>query len=143
MQFIEMGNVDIAEAIPLHPPPGSVVLIDSSLVQEETEHAAIFAIAPRDSFEDAVLGMDIVNMAANVANTNWPIRVSFPIFVNNVLRYLGGGGRSFPTEIDCQTWGTRLHSVGKSGDRNRCSVTFRRKRVVGTWLARPFYVFPD
>ena len=95
MQFIEMGNVDIAEAIPLHPPPGSVVLIDSSLVQEETEHAAIFAIAPRDSFEDAVLGMDIVNMAANVANTNWPIRVSFPIFVNNVLRYLGGAGGRF------------------------------------------------
>jgi len=102
MQFIEMGNVDIAEARPLLPPPGSVVLIDSNLVQEETEHSAIFAIAPRDSFEDAVLGFTIVDNAANTANTNWPIRVSFPIFINNTLRYLGGAVGRFQLKPSVQ-----------------------------------------
>lgn len=95
MQFVEMGNVNIAQARPLRPPPGGTVLIDSNLVQEDTHQVGIFAIAPRERFEDATLGFDLVDMAANLANTNWPIRVSFPIFVNNLLRYFGGHTNRF------------------------------------------------
>ena len=90
MQFVEMGNVDMAEAVPLSLPPGGTVLIDTNMVHDETNHGALFAIAPRDSYEDAVLGCTIVDQAEGTANTNWPIRVSFPIFINNMLRYLGG-----------------------------------------------------
>ena len=89
MQFVELGNVTIAESPALKPPPGSTVLID-------TDIGPVFAIAARDGFEDAVVAFEIVNSAENEANTNWPIRVSFPLFVNNVLEYLGpfsGQGR--------------------------------------------------
>ena len=53
MRYIEMGNVRIAEAVPLKPPPGGNSLID-------TDIGTTFAIAPRKSFEDAVLGFEIV-----------------------------------------------------------------------------------
>ena len=83
MQFVELGNVRIAEATPLDPPSGSTVLID-------TDAGPIFAIAPREGYEDAVLGFEIVDTPAGEANTDWPIRLSFPLFIDNVLGYLGG-----------------------------------------------------
>ena len=57
----------------------------------------LLAIAPREGFEDAVLGFVLVDEAIDDAGkrqktigTNWPIRSSFPVFVLNVLHYLGG-----------------------------------------------------
>lgn len=97
MQYLEFGNVNIAEARPLEPPPGATILIDSDLAWDQTEHGAIFAIAPRSGFEDAVLGFEIVDVAAGVVNTDWHIRVSFPLFINNLIRYLGGG-ENFQTQ---------------------------------------------
>jgi hypothetical protein len=63
-----------------------VTLIDSDV-------GAIFAIGPRSGYEDAVLGFDIVTYAADgksYGNTDWPRRRSFPVFVMNALKYLGG-----------------------------------------------------
>jgi hypothetical protein len=92
-QFLEMGDVVIAEGTPLAAPPASDVLIDS--------HAGpMMAIAPREAFEDAVLGFYLVaeqaeaGQAKRVVGTNWPIRASFPAFVYNMLDYLGGGRRT-------------------------------------------------
>ena len=85
MQFVELANVRIAEGVALKPPPGANVLIDSDI-------GPVFAIAPREGFEDAVLGFEILNTDAGVANTDWPIRVSFPLFVSNLLEYMGGTG---------------------------------------------------
>jgi hypothetical protein len=48
----------------------------------------LLAIAPRQSFEDAVLGFDLYG--DKEIHTNWPVRLSFPVFVLNVLEYLGG-----------------------------------------------------
>jgi hypothetical protein len=93
MQYIELGNVTIAEATPLTPPPGGTKLIEADI-------GTIFAIAPRKSFEDAVLGFEIVgadDKGARYANTDWPIRRSFPLFVMNVLQYLGGQGGTLST----------------------------------------------
>ena len=50
---VELGNVDIADSIVLHPPPGATVLIDSTA-------GPIAAIAPRDAYQDAVLGFEII-----------------------------------------------------------------------------------
>ncbi len=87
MGLIEMGDVLIAEGTPLKAPQGGNVLIDS--------HAgSIFAIAPRGAFEDAVLGFEIEG--EKDYGTNWPVRLSFPVFAMNVLDYLGG---SRTTEI--------------------------------------------
>ena len=87
LAHVELGNVDIADSLVLRPPPGSSVLVDSTA-------GPIAAIAPRDSYEDAVLGFEIVGQAedgSRTANTNWPRRLSFPTFWLNALEYLAGG----------------------------------------------------
>ena len=63
--------MDIADSLVLRPPPGSAVLVDSTA-------GPIAAIAPRDSYENVVLGFEIVGRAADgsrTANTNWPRRL--------------------------------------------------------------------
>ena len=56
------------------------------------------AIGPREGFEDAVLGFEIVGVdeeGNRYRNTNWPIgRASFPTFWLAVLEYLAGGGQA-------------------------------------------------
>lgn len=81
MQFVEMGDVIVSRGAPLKPPPGSAVLIHSGA-------GPLFAIAPRGPFEDAVLGFELYSQ--DHIETNWPVRTSFPVFVLNVLDYLGG-----------------------------------------------------
>jgi hypothetical protein len=86
MQLIDLGNVKFAEASPLKPPPGSTVLVT-------TDAGPLLAIAPRDSFEDAVLGAEIVGVnekGERYANSDWPLRLSFPVFILNALSYFNG-----------------------------------------------------
>ncbi|HEY2827862.1 MAG TPA: VWA domain-containing protein, partial [Pirellulales bacterium] len=86
MQWLDLGDVDIAIAQPVNPPPGGVRLLDSN-------KGTLLAIAPREGFEDAVLGFDLYTTdqtGDQTPNTNWPIRRSFPAFVFVVLNYLGG-----------------------------------------------------
>jgi hypothetical protein len=85
MQLIDLGDVKFAEGRVLTVPQGGTVLVDS--------HAGpLFAIAPRGAFEDAVLAADIVGTddeGQRYANTDWPLRLSFPVFAMNALRYFG------------------------------------------------------
>lgn len=81
MHFLEMGDVLISQATPLKPPPGNSVLLHSSA-------GPLLAIAPRQTFEDAVLGFELYG--DKEIQTNWTVRLSFPVFVLNVLEYLGG-----------------------------------------------------
>jgi hypothetical protein len=84
---VELGNVDIADSIILQPPPGATVLIDSTA-------GPIAAIAPRDAYQDAVLGFEIFGTAPDgtrTVNTNWPRRLGFPTFWLNALEFLAGG----------------------------------------------------
>jgi hypothetical protein len=90
MQWLEMGNVTIAEATPLGVPRGGTVLIDSDV-------GPMLAIAPREAFEDAVIGFPILAEGTGAAGksevlyrTDWSFRGSFPIFALNVLQYFGG-----------------------------------------------------
>lgn len=86
MQLVEIGNVLMVEGYTVQPPPGGTSLIFTNI-------GTVLAIGPREGFEDAVLGLEIVgtdNEGHAVGNTNWPRRLSFPIFVQNVLNYLGG-----------------------------------------------------
>jgi hypothetical protein len=90
-RWLSLGDVLVAEAAPLTPPPGGTVLIDSHL-------GPLFAVAPREAFEDAVLAFVLVDEAVAAdgqrrpfIGSNWPIRPSFPVFTLNILRYLGGG----------------------------------------------------
>jgi hypothetical protein len=86
---VELGNVDIADSLVLQPPPGATVLIDSTA-------GPIAAVSPRDAYQDAVIGFEIVGQAADGStsvNTNWPRRLSFPTFCLNLLEYLGGSSQ--------------------------------------------------
>ncbi|MEX2092258.1 MAG: VWA domain-containing protein [Pirellulales bacterium] len=81
---VDLGDVVIADSLVVRPPAGGTVLIESTA-------GPIAAIAPRDSYQDVVLGFEIVGQDADgtrTANTNWPIRPSFPTFWLNVLEYL-------------------------------------------------------
>jgi hypothetical protein len=80
MHIVEMGDVLLAKAKPLFPPPGSTVLID-------TNAGPVCAIAPREGFEDVVLSFAMYD--PEHFDTNWILRSSFPVFVLNLLEYLG------------------------------------------------------
>ncbi len=95
LNLVELGNMQIADTLLTDPPPGGKVLIDSTA-------GPIFAIAPRDSFEDAVLGFEIVGrdkQGQRTVNTNWPRRHSFPNFWMNVLEYLAVGNSDRGSQI--------------------------------------------
>ena len=90
MQWIDLRDVHLAKGTPLEVPPGGSALIDS--------HAGpMLVIAPREGFEDAVLGFVLVDEVAadgkteQYIGTDWMARQSFPVFVLNVFDYLGGG----------------------------------------------------
>ena len=88
MRYVEMGDVMwIVDAAPVQPPAGGTVLLDSHL-------GPLIAIGPRAGYEDLVQAFPIVDRddesGERYANTDWPIRVSFPVFMGNVISYLGG-----------------------------------------------------
>jgi hypothetical protein len=87
LNLVELGNVIVADSYIVRPPAGGKALIDST-------KGPLLAIAPRDGFEDAVLGFEIVGQnegGETLANTNWPRYFSFPNFCLNVFQYLAGG----------------------------------------------------
>jgi hypothetical protein len=98
MQWVELGDVALLEGTPLGVPAGGTVLVDS-------DAGPMLAIAPREAFEDAVLGFVLIDEVAGAGGkteryigTNWPVRLSFPVFVRNLFDYLGGGRRALGSE---------------------------------------------
>lgn len=87
-QLVDLGEVLVAEGTPLTPPPGSTLLIESN-------KGPLFALAPREGYQDAVLGFELVSDGA--LGTNWPVKQSFPVFVLNVVKYLGGASEGQAT----------------------------------------------
>lgn len=92
MQSVELGDVDIDEATPLKPPAGSTRLIESN-------KGPLMAIASREGYEDAVLGFELISVeqGSAVVNTTWPIKLSFPVFLSNMLQYFGGNREAAAT----------------------------------------------
>lgn len=86
MKLPDLGDVDIYRAFNVERPSGGVDLIDSAA-------GSIFSIAPRDGYEDAVLGFSLGLFREDgelYPNTNWRNSRSFPVFWRDVLAYLGG-----------------------------------------------------
>jgi hypothetical protein len=92
MQWVDTNEIQkVISARPLVVPSGGTVLIDS-------DAGPLLAIAPREAFEDLVLGMVLVEERAAAdgsravyRNTDWPWRVSFASFVFNLLTDRAGG----------------------------------------------------
>jgi len=90
MQFVTVDQELIAAATPLSFPSGGSVLIDAG-------DQPLLAIAPREGFEDAVLGFELVGVRSDGQmglRTTWPRRLSFAVFLQNCIEYLGGAGRA-------------------------------------------------
>ena len=133
-QWLDLGNVLVSEATPLVVPPGGTVLVDSQL-------GPLLAIAPRDTFEDAVLGFNLLEQSTGQDGktglafaTDWPVKASFPVFIHNALSYLGGqrdatAGRSLRP-------GQSL-TFTPGGAVNRLDVTTPRGEVVALRPSRP------
>lgn len=93
-QLLAMENVKIIEGTPITGPPGSTPLMEAYMGQgEERKFYPVYVIGPRAGYEDAVLGFEIVGPDEKgdiVTNTDWPLRRSYPVFVLNAVKYLGG-----------------------------------------------------
>ncbi|MHC4402700.1 MAG: VWA domain-containing protein [Planctomycetota bacterium] len=99
MQSLEMSGVELADVTPLEVPQGGTVLIDVHWIDssERSHVEPAFAVAPREEFEDAVMGFVFLDQVTGddgevgtYVGTNWPIKGSFPVFVLNLLDYFGG-----------------------------------------------------
>jgi hypothetical protein len=126
MQWIDLGNVELAEAAPLVVPRGGSVLVDSDV-------GPMLAIAPREAFEDAALGFAILAEKPVAGGkpeifylTNWPRRASFPIFALNLLKYFGGQRES--TDSGSLLPGQPV-TIRVPSDRTRLAVETPRGRV--------------
>ena len=86
MNSVQMGSVTIAEGTPLTGPKGMISLMDST-------YGTVAAVAPRTGFEDLVIGFNLIEIDENddtVINSDWPSRLSFPLFIQNAISWLGG-----------------------------------------------------
>lgn len=69
-------------------PPGTVDLLTAN-------EGVLIAIGPRASFQDVVLGFTLTDEEAGTSFpvTDWPGRISFPVFMFNTLEFLGRLGQ--------------------------------------------------
>lgn len=131
----ELGNFDIVESRLLASPTGGLALIDAA-------EGVLAAVAPRDAFEDVVIGFPIlVEEDGRVQrNTDWINRHSFPTFWLNTLEYFvaaRGGGDSLRAgdtlEINPRDpTATRITIVSPSGTQQEFS---RRGSQPFAWRA--------
>lgn len=85
MSYVPLSDVLIGESLIVPAPSGGLPLIDSTA-------GPLMTIAPRDSFEDLVLGFAILDEVdgQTAANTTWFKTRGFPTFLLNVLDYFVG-----------------------------------------------------
>ena len=92
MQWVDVSEIQwVIAATPLGVPGGGVVLIDS-------DAGPLLAIAPREGFEDLVLGMTLLEERTRAdgsrteyRNSDWPWQPSFATFILNLLTDRAGG----------------------------------------------------
>ncbi|MEM8865273.1 MAG: BatA and WFA domain-containing protein [Planctomycetota bacterium] len=85
MSYVQVADLLVGESLIAPPPPGGDVLIDSTA-------GPLLSVAPRESYEDLVLGFAILQEVdgTTVGNTTWFKSRSFPTFWLNVLDYMVG-----------------------------------------------------
>jgi hypothetical protein len=125
LNLIELAGVQIVDSLITQPPAGGRVLVDST-------GGPLVAIAPRDRYEDMVLGFEIVGRNAEgerTFNTDWPRKHSFPGFWLNVLEYFASdktGSISFqpgqPLELRLHSKENRLQVQLPDGQRRQVDL---------------------
>lgn len=90
MRYLELYSLLIFSGRGIEGPAGSTDLIGSDI-------GSVMVLAPRDGYQDLVLGFEIVSTAddgASEINTNWYAERSWPVFMLNVLRFLAGAAEA-------------------------------------------------
>ncbi len=90
MRYLELFSLLIFNGRAISGPPGSLELVGADI-------GPVLVLAPRDGYQDMVLGFEIVSSdgeGGNQANTNWYAERSWPVFMLNVLRYLAGAAEA-------------------------------------------------
>lgn len=85
MYSVTLDQVTVIESNPISGPSGWTRLVD-------TTDGTIMGIGPRGSFEDLILGFGIVDFdeaGEPLINTDWPRKLSFPLFIQNLVMNLG------------------------------------------------------
>ena len=82
-----LDEIDVAEATKLGELPARGERLMEGLT-DAADNVVLLAAIPRGAFTDIVQAFPIVTAEGNW-NTNWPLKVSFPIFVRNTLLALG------------------------------------------------------
>ena len=94
MQSVQMTTVNVLASDLIKGPTGGVSLVDSI-------DGSVMMLAPRSGFQDLVIGFPLIQLddAGDVSvNTDWPRKLGFPIFMQNLFIALGGQsqfGQSF------------------------------------------------
>ncbi len=86
---LQMGRVNILEAIAMKGPQGSTELLQST-------EGAIMSIGARGNYEDLIIGFPLTKIdddGVTTVNTDWPRLLSFPIFIQNAVLTLGGASQ--------------------------------------------------
>lgn len=86
MQYLELFSLLIFEGRSVEGPVGTRELVGG-------DSGTVLALAPRDGYQDLVLGFEIVTTGDDgtpQTNTNWYAERSWPVFLLNVLRHLAG-----------------------------------------------------
>ena len=86
MASVKIGGLTIINSTDVEGPQGSLSLIEST-------SGSIAMLGPRESYLDFVIGFSIVETdedgETNI-NSDWPKKLSFPIFMQNVIENLSG-----------------------------------------------------
>ncbi len=86
MQAVQMTTVNVLASNLIEGPVGSVSLVDSI-------DGSVMMLAPRGGFLDLVIGFPLVEYDESgeaSVNTDWPRKLGFPIFMQNLFVSLGG-----------------------------------------------------
>ncbi len=86
MRYVELLSLLVYRGRGLIGPAGTSELVGADV-------GAVLAIAPRDGYQDLVLGFEVVSTGESgelQINTNWYAERSWPVFVLNTLKVLAG-----------------------------------------------------
>lgn len=109
MRYLELFSLLIFQGRAINAPAGSTELIGADV-------GPMLVLAPRDGFQDMVLGFPIIRTDQDGnfgTNTNWYAERSWPVFLLNVLRYLAGAAEASgsPSYQPGQTVQVRLENT--------------------------------
>ncbi len=118
LRYVDLLRLLVFDGRAIKGPAGTVDLVRS-------DAGPILAIAPRDGFQDAVLGFAILTQGSDggiEANTNWYAERSWPVFVLGVLQHLAGAADS-SAAASIRPGSTIRHRVEAAADRVRLRRT--------------------